>query len=518
MIIGTIVITVLFVIFLPIGLAIALRRRFSVPWWYFMVGIFTFIGAQVVHLPLNHLLSQMGILPEGARSGGELILMAMILGLTAGVTEELARAVGFGLAKQARRFEDGVMMGLGHGGIEAMILGVLIIASAVSLNLLRESGSLPSDLTPEQKLAVERQLELFASTPFLALAPVVERIIALILQVSLSIVVLQAFIRRNWLYVLIAILIHAGFDFVAVYASVQLENIWLIEALLFALAAPLAFWAWQFRPRGYPGDGQHGLPPSMDLGLFSAALRKEILYQWRTKRVLIVCAVFLVFGMISPLLAKYTPELLGSIEGAEQFADLIPEPTINDAMGQYIKNITQFGFILAILLGMGAIAGEKERGTATMVMSKPLARWAFVLSKFISQAAVYSLAFILAAVAAYTYTMILFGSIDWLKFIAVNILLLTWLLVFASVTLLGSTIGKTTAAAAGIGLLGSVLLLLAGAIPQISGLTPSGLVSWAGQLAIGENIPPNAGALAMSLVIMLVTLIASVAVFEGQEV
>ena len=88
--------------------------------------------------------------------------------------------------------------------------------------------------------------------------------------------------------------------------------------------------------------------------------------QWRTKRLLVVVAVFVLFGLMSPLIAKFTPELLRTIEGAEQFADLIPEPTSTDAITQYIKNLTQFGFILAVLLGMGAIAGEKEKGTAAM--------------------------------------------------------------------------------------------------------------------------------------------------------
>ena len=84
------------------------------------------------------------------------------------------------------------------------------------------------------------------------------------------------------------------------------------------------------------------------------------------------------YAIRSYYVAKFTPQLLTSIEGAEQFADLIPEPTTADAMGQYIKNITQFGFILVIVLGMGAVAGEKEKGTAVMILSKPLARWSFV--------------------------------------------------------------------------------------------------------------------------------------------
>jgi ABC-2 type transport system permease protein len=222
--------------------------------------------------------------------------------------------------------------------------------------------------------------------------------------------------------------------------------------------------------------------------------------------------------MLSPLLAKFTPELLGSLEGAEQFAELIPEPTIQDALGQYIRNLNQFGFILVILLGMGAIAGEKERGTSVMILSKPLPRWAFVTSKFIAQLMVFASAFILAAIASYFYTVSLFGPLKISDLALVNLLLFTWLSVFVAITLFGSALGKTTAAAAGIALLVSVIFLIIGTIPKYGALAPGGLTIWANQIAIGEVITPNAGALALSLVLVILAVLASIAVFERQDI
>ena len=64
----------------------------------------------------------------------------------------------------------------------------------------------------------------------------------------------------------------------------------------------------------------------------------------------------------------------------------------------------------------------------------------------------------------------------------------------------------------------SVFVLLVGSIPQYGALTPGGLVTWAGQLAIGETLAPNVGALATSLVLVLLALIIALAVFEKQEV
>ena len=506
------------IILLPFALAVWLRRGRRVPWLYFCVGILTFLGAQVVHLPLNRLLQEIGLLPSGADEASSIYLTALVLGLTAGLTEELARAIGYAIIRRARKYEDGLMMGLGHGGVEAMIIGVLVAAGVSSLWLFQENGLPPIELSPEQSAALTSQLEAVNGSPLLAMVPLIERTIALAIQTGLSIMVLTAFVRRNWLYVLAAIAVHTAFDFVAVVAVEQIDSIWLVEGILALMAAPVVYWAWRQRMRVDHEPSRRSAPLRQEAGLFAAALRKELMYQWRTKRLLVLCAVFVVFGMISPLLAEFTPQLLSSIEGAEQLAELIPEPSVADAVGQYVKNITQFGFILAILLGMGAVAGEKETGTAAMILSKPLPRWAFLASKFASQALVYALAFALAAVAAYYYTVVLFETVNTAGFFVANLLLFAWLLVFVAVTLLGSALGKSTAAAAGWSVLGAVILLIAGGVPNYGALAPAGLVAWASQVALDGAGGPNGGALAMSLVLILVLLIASMAVFEEQEI
>lgn len=507
----------LIIIVTPVAVVVWLRRGRRVPWFHFCVGILTFLGSQVVHLPLNKLLTDSGVVAKDLESGS-LYLTAIVLGLTAGVTEEAARAIGYALVRRARRYEDGLMMGLGHGGIEAMIIGVLAAANFSALWLAKEGAVLPIELTPEQSATLHQQVMALGSAPQLALLPLVERLIALTLHASLSIMVLMAFVRRQWLYVAAAIVIHATVDFAVVVAATEMENTWLVEGLFALTVAPIAIWAWRQARTVQRAEPSQAPAVRRQISLLGVALNKELRYQWRTKRLLVVCGVFLVFGMISPLLAEFTPQLLGSIEGAEQFADLIPEPTVNDAIGQYLKNITQFGFLLAILLGMGAVAAEKEKGTAAMILSKPLPRWAFLGSKFLSQAAVYAIGFALAAVAAYYYTVFLFESIAFLPFVYSNLLLFAWLLVFVAVTLMGSSLGKSTAAAAGWAAVGAVVLLIAGSIPKYGALAPSGLVSWAGQLALDGPGAPNGGALAMSLVLILVSLVAGLAAFESQEI
>jgi len=518
-------ISIALMIALPLVLAIALRRRYSTPWWLFALGMATFVGSQAVHLPLNNWLADLGFLAEGvAPAGTALIQNALLLGFTAGLCEEVARAVGYWFLWRRKevegtRWEDGVMLGLGHGGIEAMAFGaVLTAASLSSLWALRDTDLASLNLSSQQLAAVTLQLELLAGSPWLAFAPLLERALALTIHVALSLIVWRTFKRRNPFYLLLAIGLHMGYDALLVYVAQQLENVWLLEGIMLLLTLPALFWIW------YSGRRRETRPaplvPSFgaEFSLFLLNLRKELLQQWRTKRTLVIVAVFAVFGILSPVAARFAPEMLSMIEGAEEFADLIPTPTVADSLGQYIKNITQFGFLIAVLLGMGTVAGEKERGTTAMVLSKPLPRWAFILSKFVAQALLYVLGFAVAAGTAYLYTWFLFEeTLAAGPFLFGNLLLLVWLLTYVAVTILGSALARSTGAAAALGLLGAVSLLLAGTLPRIGPLAPAGLVAWAGQLGLATEIAPNGGALATGIVLIVIFLLLAVAAFEEQE-
>jgi len=506
------------IILLPFVLAVVLRRRRPVPWLYFIVGVFTFLGAQIVHLLLNEGLYRIGVLPEEMPEGSGLVVTALILGLTAALTEELARVVGFRLFPKARRFRDGLMMGLGHGGIEAIIVGVLLAAGVSALWNLESTGLIPQGIAAEEYATLEHQLELINQSALISFTPLVERVIALSAQVTFSVLVLTAFVRSNWLYLLVAIVYHTVLDAVAVMGAAQIDDPWIIELLLFLMTLPGLYWL--FRQRS--SDPEIGPAQRRSWGaefkVFWFSCRKEFQFQWRTKRVLIVVAIFLVFGMLSPVIAKFTPELISSLEETAAFADLIPEPSVIDSINQYVSNLTQFGFILVILLGMNAVAGEKEKGTAAMVLSKPIPRWSFILSKYIAQGTVYLLAISLAGLAAYYYTSYLFDGLQFSGFALANFLLFLWLMVFAAVSLLGSSIGKTTAAAAGIALLGGIILLLSSAIPRYGALFTSGLISWATASSMNIEGVASGGALAMALGLILLMLVGSIAAIEEQEI
>ena len=229
----------LLMVCLGLGLGVWLARRWRLSWGLFGIGAATFVASQVAHIPFNGLvlnrpLGALGF-PDSAPTGG-LIGASVLLGLSAGVFEEGARYLMYRFwAKKARNWEQALMIGAGHGGIEAVLLGLL--AGYALLQALALRGVDLATVVPADQLEVaSQQLEAYWATPWYGvLLGAVERLFALCLHLSLSVLVLQCFTRRKWFWLPLAIGWHALLDAVAVAAGVRLGAYW-AEALVGLMA------------------------------------------------------------------------------------------------------------------------------------------------------------------------------------------------------------------------------------------------------------------------------------------
>lgn len=218
---------------------------------------------------------------------------------------------------------------------------------------------------------------------------------------------------------------------------------------------------------------------------FRALLRKELLEQWRTTRLPVVATVFLLVGLSSPLLARFTPEILKAVAG-DQFQIVLPPPTVADAWDQLAKNLGQFGALIAVLLAMGSVATEKERGTAALILTKPASRGAFLAAKLVAIAATLGISTAVAAAGAWFYTLVLFEPLPIAGFAAAMILQWLALVAFAAITFLGSTLTRSALAAAGLGVSAFIVLGVLSIIPAVGRYLPTGLGAPARGLALGQ--------------------------------
>jgi ABC-2 type transport system permease protein len=250
---------------------------------------------------------------------------------------------------------------------------------------------------------------------------------------------------------------------------------------------------------------------------FLVSLRKEWLEQWRNYRFLVLAVVLTLFGLLAPFTARYGPEMMKLLPNGEAIAKLIPTPTVRDAVGQYLKNVGQFGVILGLLLTMGTVAQEKDKGTAAMMLVKPLPRRSFILAKFAASTLLFAAGIGLSGLAAWYYTWLLFGPLDPIRWIALNGLVLVFVLVQVAVTLFFSVVAKSQAAAGGLAFGVLMLLAIVSSIPVVGTYLPAQLLGWGAALATGGSTSAWS-ALAVSGVIGAASLLGAVLLFERQEV
>lgn len=177
---------------------------------------------------------------------GNGIIYGIYGGLAAGLFEETARFVSFKLLKRHTARKTAICYGLGHGGLEVIIiLGISMAFNIVTLITVNSVGidTMASSLSPGQAQSLRETINAIQSiTPFTCIAALIERLAAMAAQISLSVFVFAAARREMFILYPVAILMHAFLDFPAgLYQSGIIPNMWIIEAIVVLIAMIYAF-------------------------------------------------------------------------------------------------------------------------------------------------------------------------------------------------------------------------------------------------------------------------------------
>jgi uncharacterized membrane protein YhfC len=192
-----------------------------------------------------------------------LIFNAVLLGLLAGIFEETARYILFKyIMKNSREWKDSITIGLGHGGIEAILLGIISITTLVQMIAMKDGTALSALGLPADQLdLVKTQVAAYwAQSAITPLFGFLERISAISLHIGLSVLVMYSIIsgQRKWFW--FALLYHALVDALAVYLYPKITagtNVVLgtfgLETLIAILGIGLLVYAIRLR-NGFPTE------------------------------------------------------------------------------------------------------------------------------------------------------------------------------------------------------------------------------------------------------------------------
>jgi uncharacterized membrane protein YhfC len=133
--------------------------------------------------------------------------------------EEVARYLVLRLwLKDARSWREAIVFGAGHGGVESLFTGVLLVITIASMAVMRNKDLAVMGLSPETAELAARQVAEFWSLPFyMPLLAAAERLMAITLHLTLSALVMQCFSRNRLWPLLAAIGWHALVNAVAVF-------------------------------------------------------------------------------------------------------------------------------------------------------------------------------------------------------------------------------------------------------------------------------------------------------------
>jgi ABC-2 type transport system permease protein len=194
------------------------------------------------------------------------------------------------------------------------------------------------------------------------------------------------------------------------------------------------------------------------------------------------------------------------------------EPSFIDSYAQLFKNIAQLCFIV-ILVFAGTIVGEKVKGTAILVLTKPVSRAKFIISKFIAALCLYTIAFVLATLACVYYTYLLFPVFYNDKLLLSLFTLWIFGAFLISMTTFVSTISKSYTLAAVLGIAGFLLVSGSTIIPYINKYSPGIFGSLGLDILSGKKLPITAVApLITTIAASVAFIVGSIYVFKRQEI
>jgi ABC-2 type transport system permease protein len=225
--------------------------------------------------------------------------------------------------------------------------------------------------------------------------------------------------------------------------------------------------------------------------------RLEWIRLFRTKRWIALVGVYVFFGLLGPLSARYIREILQSFGGDIQV--VVPDPVAADGIASYVSNAAQIGLLVAVGIAAAALALDAKPQMGVFLRTRVRHVRELIGPRYVVAAVAITSSFALGSIAALYESTVLMGSLPlggWL----VGTLLGCVYLAFA-VAVVAAIAGKVQSVlVTAIVAIGVMLVFpLLGIAPALGEWLPSYLVGAINDLVRGAAVSDYLGATAVTL-------------------
>ncbi len=253
---------------------------------------------------------------------------------------------------------------------------------------------------------------------------------------------------------------------------------------------------------------------------FVSFTKKELLEHFRSAKIFILTGVFILFAIMSPMVAKLTPMLVEMLSEsmAQSGAQLtVGEVSAMDSWLQFIKN-APMALIVFVLLESNIFTKEYQKGTLVLALTKGLKRHTVLFSKTVVMLTLWSAEYFMCYGLTY-----LFNDILWDNSVAENLMftaIFWWLMgvMAICISVLFSTIAKNNIVVlAGTGgvMFGSYLI---GTLPKVGKFMPTLLMNTNSLIYGLEEVSYFTPALIITISVCIASIIFSVPILNKKHI
>lgn len=137
--------------------------------------------------------------------------------------------------------------------------------------------------------------------------------------------------------------------------------------------------------------------------------RLEWLRLLRTRSWIALAAVFLFFGLLGPISARYMEQILQRFAG--DVSVILPPPTPASGLEQYLGNVMQIGLLVVLAVAAGALAFDQPIERAAFYRSRVRRVWTLLAPRVAVVTLATVAAFVLGTLGAWYETVVLLGDL-----------------------------------------------------------------------------------------------------------